>query len=95
MSTVKATTTIKHDGVVYNEGDELDVSEEQAARLAASGSIETDEKPVAKKEAITVDYTNLRGQALLKIAISRGVAGASKLGADDLIKILTDQDKEE
>lgn len=42
---------------------------------------------------MSVDYTKLRGRDLLKLAAERGVSDASKLGADDIVKILMAQDK--
>lgn len=77
-------------------GDTFVVPNKIGARLEKVGAIEPKPEPeeVKEEDTGTVDYDNMRGSKLITLAVQRGIAGASKLGKNDLIKILTDQDND-
>ena len=94
MRKVRATQRIKHDGIVYEEGDVLVVDNILAKRFEAYGVIEKKEKKEETPETNkAVDYSKMKLGELIDLAKKRNVAGASKLGKKDLVEILTEQDK--
>lgn len=95
MRKVRAIQRIKRDGEIFEEGETLVVPNEEAKRLEDAGAVEKKEKnEEPTKETGAVDYSKMSGSKIVKLAIQRGVAGASKLGKEDLVKILTDQDND-